>query len=222
MKFPPVIAIDGPSASGKGTVASRVAENLGFHALESGALYRLVALASERQGIADDDAAGLSKLARDLPVRFSGGKIYLLEEEVADLLRSESIGNRASNVAALGEVRAALMERQRAFRMSPGLVADGRDMGNVVFPDSMLKVYLTASVARRAERRYKQLNDKGNHANLASLSLDLAERDRRDATRAVAPLVPATDAVQIDSSDLSVDEVVAEVLRLARNRLTGV
>lgn len=219
MSLPAVISIDGPSASGKGTVAALVARALGFHYLESGALYRLVALASRRAGIAEDDEAALSALAAALPVRFVDGKILLQEEDVADQLRSEEVGNGASAIARLPAVRAALLERQRAFRTPPGLVADGRDMGTVVFPDSALKVFLTASVAVRAERRYKQLNDKGNHANLASLSRDLAARDERDAKRAVAPLVPATDAVQIDSSDLSVDAVVARVLALARERL---
>ncbi len=219
MRLPPVISIDGPSASGKGTVAALVAKALGFHSLESGALYRLVALASLRAGIADDDEVGLAKIAGGLPVRFDDGKILLGEEDVAELLRSEETGNRASAVARWPAVRAALLERQRAFREPPGLVADGRDMASVVFPDSVLKVFLTASVAVRAGRRYKQLNDKGNHANLASLSRDLAARDERDAKRAVAPLVPAPDAVQLDSSDLSVEDVVAHVLALARGRL---
>jgi cytidylate kinase len=219
MSLPAVISIDGPSASGKGTVAALVARALGFHYLESGALYRLVALAGQRARIAEDDEAALSQIAAALPVRFEDGKIFLQEEDVAEQLRSEDTGNRASTIAKLPAVRAALLARQRAFRMPPGLVADGRDMGTVVFPDSTLKVFLTASVAVRAERRYKQLNGKGNHANLASLSRDLAARDERDTKRAVAPLVPAPDAVQIDSSDLSVDVVVARVLALARERL---
>ena len=219
MSQPAVIAIDGPSASGKGTVAARVAADLGFHYLESGALYRLVALAAERSGVALDDEPGLSQIAAELPVRFASGRIFLQEEDVAELLRSEDMGNRASAVARLPAVRAALLLRQRAFRMPPGLVADGRDMGTVVFPDSILKVFLTASLGVRAERRYKQLNDKGNHANLASLSRDLAERDERDAKRAIAPLVPAPDAVQIDSSDLSVKDVVERVVLLARGKI---
>lgn len=215
----PVIALDGPSASGKGTVAARLAVELGFHYLESGALYRLVALASQRAGIDEGDEAALAALAARLPVRFEGTRILLGEEDVAELLRGEGVGNRASAVARLPAVRAALLTRQRAFRSAPGLVADGRDMGTVVFPDSRLKVFLTASVAVRAGRRYKQLNDKGIHANLPSLSRDLAERDERDAKRTVAPLVPAVDAVQIDSSELSVDEVVARILALARDKL---
>jgi cytidylate kinase len=219
MKPVPVIAIDGPSASGKGTIAARVAGVLGFHVLESGALYRLVALASLRAGLADTDETALARIAAGLEVKFSNGEIILSGEYVADELRGEDIGNRASAVAALPALRSALLERQRAFRQPPGLVADGRDMGTVVFPDAVLKVFLTASVQVRASRRYKQLNDKGIHANLASLSRDLAERDERDAKRAAAPLVPAPDAVQLDSSDLSVDEVVGVVLKLAREKL---
>jgi cytidylate kinase len=215
----PVIAIDGPSASGKGTIAARVAAVLGFHTLESGALYRLVALASERAGTAASDESGLARIASGLEVDFRVGSIFLFGEDVTDILRGEDLGNRASAIAAFPALRAALLERQRAFRRAPGLVADGRDMATVVFPDAAVKVFLTASVRVRAERRYKQLNDKGNHANLASLSRDLAERDERDAKRAAAPLVPAPDAVQVDSSDLSVDAVVAQVLKLAREKL---
>lgn len=219
MKPVPVIAIDGPSASGKGTIAARVAAALGFHVLESGALYRLVALASLRSGTSPTDEPALAALGAGLDVLFRDGKIFLSKEDVTEDLRAEAIGNRASAVAAFPALRAALLERQRAFRQPPGLVADGRDMGTVVFPDAAVKVFLTASVQVRAERRYKQLNDKGNHANLASLSRDLAERDERDAKRAAAPLAPAPDAVQLDSSDLSVDEVVAAVLKLARGKL---
>ena len=207
----PVIAIDGPSASGKGTIASRVAAALGFHYLESGALYRLVALAG---GVP-------AQSARQLDVAFRDGKIFLKEQDVTEYIRAETVGVRASEVAKLPEVRAALLERQRAFRRSPGLVADGRDMGTVVFPDAVLKVFLTASVQVRAQRRYKQLIDKGNHANLAALSRDLEERDQRDAARAVAPLKPAADAVSIDSSDLTVDEVVGRVLKKYREGNSG-
>ena len=207
----PVIAIDGPSASGKGTIASRVAAALGFHYLESGALYRLVALAG---GVP-------AQSARQLDVAFRDGKIFLKEQDVTEDIRAEAVGVRASEVAKLPEVRAALLERQRAFRRSPGLVADGRDMGTVVFPDAVLKVFLTASTATRAQRRYKQLIDKGNHANLAALSRDLEERDQRDAARAVAPLKPAADAVSIDSSDLTVDEVVGRVLKKYREGNSG-
>ena len=212
----PVIAIDGPSASGKGTVARRVAAALGFHYLESGALYRLVGLASLRRGLSTDDERGLARLAAGLEVRFEDGGILLSGEEVSAALLEESSGSRASEVARHPAVRAALLERQRAFRQPPGLVAEGRDMGTVVFPDAELKVFLTASVAERARRRYKQLIDKGIHANLATLSRDLAERDARDSARAVAPLAAALDARQLESSELSVDQVVARVVRWYR------
>jgi cytidylate kinase len=199
----PVIAIDGPSASGKGTVASRVAALLGFHYLESGALYRLVALAG---GEAPE------RTAKTLDAVFRDGRIILSGQDVTDGVREERVGIRASEIAGIAAVRAALLERQRGFRKPPGLVADGRDMGTVVFPDAVLKVFLTASVQTRARRRYKQLIDKGNHANLAALSRDLEERDKRDAAREVAPLKPAADAVSLDSSGLTVDEVVERVL----------
>jgi cytidylate kinase len=208
----PVIAIDGPSASGKGTVASRVAAALGFHCLESGALYRLVALAGGEVP---------ERVAAEMDVEFLNHNIYLNKQEVTDKLRSEAIGDRASEIARLPAVRAALLERQRRYRRAPGLVADGRDMGTVVFPDAVLKVYLTASVATRAQRRHKQLNDKGKHATLAALSSALEERDKRDAAREVAPLKPATDAVSLDSSDMTVDEVVELVLNKYRERTSG-
>ena len=208
----PVIAIDGPSASGKGVVASRVAAALGFHYLESGALYRLVALAG---------GAAPAQTARQLQVVFQDGLIFLENQDVTDKIRDEAIGVRASEVARIPEVRSALLERQRAFRQPPGLVADGRDMGTVVFPDAVLKVFLTASTATRAQRRYKQLIDKGNSANLATLSRELEERDQRDATREVAPLKPAADAVSVDSSALTIDEVVDRVLKRYRERNGG-
>lgn len=204
----PVIAIDGPVASGKGTVASRVADALGFHYLESGALYRLVALAG-------GDPA---RTAATLDVAFRGQKIFLKDQDVTEDLRAEAVGGRASEVAAIPAVREALLQRQRDFRRPPGLVSDGRDMGTVVFPDAALKVFLTASVAVRAERRYKQLIDKGNDANLAALSRDLEARDRRDAARTVAPLKPAEDAVFLDSSAMTADEVVCEILRLWKGK----
>ena len=169
----PVIAIDGHSASGKGTVASRVAAALGFHSLESGALYRLVALAAQRKGIAEDDEPQLARVAATLDARFQAGDVYLENQEVGSLLREEDGGRRASMIARLPGVRAALLERQRGFRVPPGLVADGRDMGTVVFPDAVLKVFLTASVAARAQRRYKQLKEKGFDANLRALSRDV-------------------------------------------------
>ena len=209
---PPVIAIDGPSASGKGTVASQVASRLGFHYLESGALYRLVALAG---------GSDPAMTATALSAEFRDGRIFLSKQDVTEEIRSEAVGVRASEVARLPAVRTALLGRQRAFRQLPGLVADGRDMGTVVFPDAVLKVYLTASVQVRAERRYKQLIDKGNNANLAALSRTLEERDRRDAERAVAPLKPAPDAVPLDSSELTIGQVVDRVLQLYRERTSG-
>lgn len=222
MSAVPVIAIDGPAASGKGTVARRLAEVLGFHYLESGALYRLVALDSLRRGIGQDDEPALAAIAAGLDARFEGESVLLGGVEVGEALRSEEIGNRASAVAGFGALREALLARQRAYRQAPGLVCEGRDMGTVVFPDAGLKVFYVASVAVRAERRYKQLKDKGIDANLSALSRDLAERDARDASRSVAPLVPASDAVQLDSSDLSVEEVVAILLRWYRERTVGV
>ncbi len=208
----PVIAIDGPSASGKGTVARRVAAQLGFHYLESGALYRLVALSSQRQAVAEDNEPRLAELAAKLNIRFQGDHIYLENQEVTPDLYTEDCARRASTIARSPTVRTALLERQRDFRVPPGLVADGRDMGTVVFPDAVLKVFLTASVAARAQRRYKQLKEKGFDANLAALSRDLEARDAQDANRAVAPLKPASDAVELGSTDLSIEEVAARIL----------
>ena len=207
----PVIAIDGPSASGKGTVTQQVARILGFHLLDSGALYRLVALASFASARQQSEAE-LATLARELDARFEGDRIILENEDVTDALREESCGRQASVVAAFPAVRAGLLARQRAFRRVPGLVADGRDMGTVVFPDAGLKVFLTASAEERARRRYKQLIEKGMDANLTSLLRDLEERDRRDMARAAAPLVAAADALKVDSSKLGVDQVVELVL----------
>lgn len=213
----PVIAIDGPSASGKGTIASRVAKELGFHYLESGALYRLVALIALREGVTDE--ARLAALAEDMDVVFDDGETWLADEAVTEKVRSEPVGNRASEVAKLPAVRAALLKRQRAFRRAPGLVADGRDMATVVFPDAELKVFLTADPEIRAQRRYKQLIEKGIDANLRALSRDLRDRDERDAKRAVAPLVPAPDSQVLDSSALSIDEVVERIVGWWRARV---
>jgi len=208
----PVVAIDGPSASGKGAVALRVAQALGFHVLESGALYRLVALAGPEEP---------ETTAATMEVAFRDGKIFLSGHDVTDDLRDEAVAARASDVARRPGVRTALLQRQRAFRRPPGLVAEGRDMGTVVFPDAALKVFLTATPAMRAQRRYKQLIDKGIDANLHALSRDLEQRDARDAARAVAPLAPAPDALQLDTSERSVDEVVAVILGWCRERKLG-
>ena len=208
----PVVAIDGPSASGKGAVAQRVADRLGFHCLESGALYRLVALAGP-----DTPEA----TASGMDIAFRDGRVFLDNQDVTDKLRDEAIGVRASDIAQAPRVREALLHRQRAFRRPPGLVAEGRDMGTVVFPDAALKVFLTASAAVRAQRRYKQLIDKGIDANLHALSRDLEQRDARDAARAVAPLLPAPDALLLDTSEKPLDEVVGVILGWCRERKLG-
>jgi cytidylate kinase len=223
MPLPPVLAIDGPSGSGKGTVCRRVAAALGWHLLDSGALYRVVAHGAAAVGVAATDEAGHAAFARTMDVVFgatSNGdeRIVLGGLDVASAIRTESAGAAASRVAAWPAVRQALVERQRAFAVLPGLVADGRDMGSVIFPDAGLKVFLTASAEERAARRHKQLMEKGINANLADLSLEIAERDRRDATRPVAPLVATPDAIIIDSTRLPPDTVVAQVLALARAR----
>ena len=208
----PVIAIDGPTASGKGTVASLVAEKLGFHYLDSGALYRLLALASENQGIDVNDGSELGLLVSKLLILFKNNQIFLNGEDVTDAIRTENIGLRASNLAVHPEVRSALVGLQRSFRQSPGLVADGRDMASVIFPDAVLKVFLTATVAARAERRYKQLIAKGISAKLSDLLQDLQERDARDSSRGTAPLLVADGAKVLETSDLSIDQAVKTVL----------
>jgi cytidylate kinase len=210
--LPPVIAIDGPSASGKGTVAQLAARHLLFHFLDSGALYRLVALAALDAGANLDDDPRISDIAMNLNITFSGRSIYLEGWEVSLAIRAERVGEAASRVATLPGVRRTLLQRQRAYRRPPGLVADGRDMGSVVFPDAVLKVYLTATPEERARRRYKQLMEKGLSANMAVLLQDIRERDARDSARAVAPLEKAPDAVHIDTTGMTVDAVVAEVL----------
>ncbi|HYX65286.1 MAG TPA: (d)CMP kinase [Burkholderiales bacterium] len=215
----PVITIDGPSASGKGTLASVVARRLGFHYLESGALYRVLGLISLREGSLEE--APLAGIAAAMDVVFRDGEILLEDEDVTDKVRSEPCGVRASEVARLAAVRRALLERQRSFRRPPGLVADGRDMGTVVFPDAVLKIFLTASPEVRAERRYKQLKEKGIDANLRALSRDLQERDERDTKRAVAPLAPAPDSQVLDSSALSIEQVADLILKLYRDRTLG-
>ena len=212
MSLPPVIAIDGPTASGKGTVASLVAEKLGFHYLDSGALYRLVALASEKKGIDVKNGPELGLLVPKLLISFKNSQIFLDGEDVSDAIRTESIGLRASTLAVHPEVRSALVSLQRSFRQSPGLVADGRDMASVIFPDAILKVFLTATAAARAERRYKQLIAKGISAKLSDLLQDLQERDARDTGRGTAPLLVADGAKVFETSDLSIDQAVKTVL----------
>ncbi|WP_353201020.1 (d)CMP kinase [Polynucleobacter sp.] len=208
----PVIAIDGPTASGKGTVASLVADKLGFHYLDSGALYRLVALASEIQGIDVKNGPELGLLVPKLLILFKNNQIILNGEDVTEAIRTESIGLRASALAVHPAVRAALVGLQRSFLQSPGLVADGRDMASVIFPDAVLKVFLTATAPARAERRYKQLIAKGISAKISNLLQDLQERDARDSSRGAAPLVIADGAKVLETSDLSIDQAVKAVL----------
>lgn len=220
----PVIAVDGPSGVGKGTLSRRLAAHLGFHLLDSGALYRLVALGAEEQAVPMDDEGALAALAGSLDVTFrlapddDLARPVLAGRPVGDELRSERCGENASRIAAFARVRAALLARQRAFRRSPGLVADGRDMGSVVFPDAALKVFLTASVEERARRRLKQLIAKGIGANLAPLLGEISARDKRDRERSVAPMKPASDAVVIDTTTLGIDQVFEQVMRIASER----
>jgi len=217
----PVITIDGPTASGKGSVADGVADALGFHVLDSGALYRLTALDAERHGIDLDDEAELAACALALEPTFTASRIFMDERDVTEEIRAERIGNLASAIAPYPALRAALLDRQRAFRKEPGLVADGRDMGTIVFPDAGLKVFLVADVAARADRRHRQLIERGMPADLDVISVELHERDLRDASRKVAPLMAAADAVTVDSSHLGLDEVIARVLALAKERGIG-
>jgi cytidylate kinase len=212
--FIPVIAIDGPSASGKGTVAQAVAQALRFHYLNSGALYRTVALAALEAGMDLENELTLRDIALNLIAKFEGEFVELGGRDVTDLLRSEAVSLAASRVAGWPQVRRALLDRQRAFRRPPGLVADGRDMGTVVFPDAMVKIFLTASAEERAQRRYKQLMDKGMHATMAALLQDIRERDERDSSRAAAPLRQSADAVLIDTTRVPVEEVTEQVLAL--------
>ena len=219
----PVIGIDGPSGSGKGTIARRVARHFGWHLLDSGALYRLVALAGMHSGLSGTDVAGHARLAAALEVRFGMDErgeeqVFLAGSDVTRELRAEATGEAASRVAAWQQVRSALLGRQRAFARLPGLVADGRDMGSIVFQDAGLKIFLTASPEERALRRYKQLKEKGLSGSLAALSAEIAERDRRDTMRAVAPLIAVPDAIIVDSTALSIEEVVGRVIQLARER----
>jgi cytidylate kinase len=225
MSHAPVMTIDGPSGSGKGTVSRAAARALGWALLDSGALYRLVALAGRQKGVDLADEPGLARLAQAADMAFGSGSsgeevVRLDGKDVTGPIRTEEAGNDASKVAALPGVRAALLERQRRFAVPPGLVADGRDMGTVVFPQAEVKIFLTASAAERAMRRYKQLKEKGVAANLAALSSEIAERDQRDSTRAASPLVASADAILLDTTGMSVDAVVERVLEAARRRLS--
>lgn len=215
----PVIAIDGPTASGKGTVAQQVAERLGYHYLDSGALYRLAALAALRSGVALDAVREneIAQIARQLAIRFAGEKTFLEEDDVSDEIRSEASGQNASVVAALPRVREALLQRQHDFRAAPGLVCDGRDMGSVVFPDAALKVFLTASVEARAERRTKQLKQKGMSAIMADVVKELRIRDDRDTSRPIAPLKRLPDAQLLDTTDISASEAVDRIISWYRD-----
>ena len=224
MSAVPVIAIDGPSGSGKGTVAARVADQLGFGLLDSGALYRVLGIAAVKKGVDLENPARLAELAQQLDIEFgkSGlGSVWLDGEDVSLQIRTDSSSELASRVGAIPAAREALYARQLAFRSKPGLVADGRDMGSVVFPDACLKIFLTARAEERAQRRYKQLIAKGIDAILPALLRDLKERDLRDSQRPISPLKPAEDAVILDTSDLSIDEVVEQVMDLAKARLAG-
>ena len=209
----PVITLDGPGGAGKGTIARRVADALGFHLLDSGALYRLVALAAEDACVSLTNGEKLAELALRLDARFGkDSRVWLSGQDVTDRLRTEQTGAGASTVAQIGTVRRALLSRQRAFRKSPGLVADGRDMGSHVFTDAVLKIYLTASAEERAKRRHKQLKDKGLDVSLAALSQDIEHRDRRDSERSLAPLRPAMDARLLDTTGRTIEEVTQQVL----------
>lgn len=218
----PVVAIDGPGGAGKGTISRLVADRLGWHLLDSGALYRLVALDAIQRGVALDSESAVAALAARLDARFLSAagrsQVLLNGQDATDAIRSEAAGDGASRVAALPAVRHALVERQRAFRRSPGLVADGRDMGAVIFPDAALKVFLTASVEERARRRHKQLKDKGISVSLSALSRDMVERDRRDSERSIAPLKPSDDARILDTTGMDIPRVVDVVLRWASER----
>ena len=218
----PVIAIDGPTASGKGTVAALVAGKLGYHYLDSGAIYRVLAVAVAQGGLNPDLPADLQRIipmAANLPVQFRGDRVLLGGVDVSEAIRTENAGVMASRLAVVPEVRAGLLQRQRDFRQTPGLVADGRDMGSVVFPDSFLKVFLTTSAQVRAERRVNQIEGRGQKADFQAIYSDLMARDKRDTERAVAPLKPCDDALVLDCSNMPIDQVVATILNWAQERI---
>ena len=219
----PVVTVDGPSGAGKGTLSALIAEKLGWHLLDSGAIYRVLAVAAMHHDLPVDDESAVVPLASGLDVSFEIDKeqrrVVLEGEDVTDDIRTEEVGAVASQIASLARVREALLRRQRAFQQDPGLVADGRDMGTVVFPDANVKLFLTASAEARAERRYNQLKDKGLDVNIARLLTDIKARDERDTQRAVAPLVPAQDAVIIDSTDLDIDQVFEKAMDIISSRL---
>ncbi len=210
----PVVTIDGPTASGKGTVTRLVAQSLGFHVLDSGALYRLTAWAALDHNVDPNDMEKVAELARRMQVRFDGQQVYMAGIDVTESIRQEHVGNLASRLAPQPTLREALLKRQRYFKVPPGLVADGRDMGTVVFPDAELKIFLTAKALARAKRRCEQMRERGLIPNEQAVLLDLQKRDERDTKRSIAPLLPAKDAHQIDSSDLSIDETVQRILSL--------
>jgi cytidylate kinase len=216
----PVIAIDGPTASGKGTIAARVAAHFGFHYLDSGAIYRITALAAGRAGVDLDHESAVAQVARGLDARFQGEQVLLAGQDVSADIRSEATGNAASRIAVFPAVRAALLERQQAFAQPPGLVADGRDMASVVFPQAALKVFLTASAQERANRRYKQLLEKGISVKFDDLLNDLLLRDQRDSNRPVAPLKPSADSWVLDSTGLDITAVVDQIVRRYQSSLT--
>ncbi len=214
----PIITVDGPSGVGKGTLSQRLVEKLGFHFLDSGAIYRALAFGVLKQQLDRADTSAIVSLAQTLPVRFEQGRVYYENEDISDLIRTEQVAAVASQVAAMPEVRAALLQRQRDFAQSPGLVADGRDMGTVVFPDAQVKLFLDASAQVRAQRRYNQLKEKGIDANISEIEREIRDRDDRDRNRSVAPLKPAEDAVCIDTSMLDIEQVVQQACKILREK----